>query len=511
VNDPSDLESESRFDSAEADPRPPLHPLEAVLVALTALHLAFLPWAIGAVHPWSQLASLGLALVGFALAMIPRTELRDFSTVTTQVSWPARRLLRFPIFWAGAVLLAYLAVQASNPAWRYFRNESAWWLEPLPHLAWLPAGVDAPFERSNVWGALIVATSLWLLVCSVWAGFLRRKSYHCLFIVLIANAALLAGLGVLQRLSGAKRIFWSYLPSNDSFLASFIYPNHAGPYFYLIAALAVGLAWRYYQRAMKRNWTTRRARALLAAGVFIGVAVIYSASRASIALLLVFAVAVGTNLALRRLTRPAGRGDHPEFFPLALGLALVLGLGFGSLQANKLASRFATFFADPSNATHDRATVGTASIEMFADRWVYGWGAGCFRHGFPLYAQKYPAIYLAGPDRRRSWENAHNDLLQLPVEVGLVGTAPVLLMLGWLTRELFRRRFWLNPVGRCVALGAALVFLHAAVDFVFRSPAVLFTWSFLLVAAVRWSEFELGAKFQEVVPSRPGRERRELK
>ena len=67
---------------------------------------------------------------------------------------------------------------------------------------------------------------------------------------------------------------------------------------------------------------------------------------------------------------------------------------------------------------------------------------------------------------------------------------PILFMLGWIIRELVRRRFFRNAAASCAVLGCALVFLHASVDFVFQNPAVLFTWSFLLIAAARWAELE---------------------
>ncbi len=482
--------SAAPFAEAIDAPRPPWHPLEAALVALTALHLCFLPWALGTMHPWSQFASLGLGLSGFLLAAMPRTELRDFSTGSVSVSWPITRLPRFPVFWAGLVLLGYITVQGLNPSWRFFSNTDRWWLEPVAANPWLPTGVEAPFERSSPWRALVVVGSLWLLVCSVWSGFLRRKSYHALFVVLIANASLLALLAVLQKLSGAKRIFWSYVPSNDSFIGSFIYPNHAGPYYYLMVALAVGLAWRYYQRALIKGWTTLRARALISCGVFVGVAVLYSASRTSILLLLTFVLIVGATLVARRTFRPGRTRDHPEFLPLFLGLAVFLGLGLGSLQAGKIWSRFSPMITDPSLAVRGRTLVREAATEMFQDKWALGWGAGCFRHGFPLYAQKYPAIYESSGGNLQAWEHAHNDWLQFPIEFGVVGLLPILFMLGWMVRELLRRRFFRNTTSWCTIIGCALVFLHASVDFVFQNPAVLLTWSFLLVAAARWAELE---------------------
>ncbi|MGA3007493.1 MAG: hypothetical protein ABSE59_06340, partial [Opitutaceae bacterium] len=49
---------------------------------------------------------------------------------------------------------------------------------------------------------------------------------------------------------------------------------------------------------------------------------------------------------------------------------------------------------------------------------------------------------------------------------------------------------WRNAVSLSVVLGCALTLLHASFDFVFQNPAVLLTWSVLLVGAVRWAELD---------------------
>jgi hypothetical protein len=41
-----------------------------------------------------------------------------------------------------------------------------------------------------------------------------------------------------------------------------------------------------------------------------------------------------------------------------------------------------------------------------------------------------------------------------------------------------------------VALGCLLVLGHGAADFVFQNPAVLATWSVMLVIAARWPELD---------------------
>ncbi len=442
-------------------------------------------------HAWSQLTSLGFAVVGFILAVLPRTVTEDFVDAPRDTQWPAARLWRFPIFWAGLVLLGYVTVQGFNPAWRFVSVGHSWWIKPISHVSWLPSGVDAPFTLSNPWRALTVDGSLWLLVGSVWAGFSRRKSYRALFFILVSNAFFLALLGVLQKLSGTDRIFWSYLPSNASFIASFIYPNHAGPYFNLMVALAAGLAWRHYQRARRHLENPGQAFFFTFLAVFTGLAVVSSNSRMSVALLLVLTVFAGGVFVLGLFRRAGRMRDRMAFLLLALALAGFIGSGLVALGAAKAWERLADQVAHPVAFDRDRTLARQASRDMLRDRWLFGWGAGCFRYNFQDYVAKYPEIYYTGSGKGREyWEHAHDDLLEFPVELGVAGLLPLAGMLGYGAWLLGHRRFWRNAVSCCSVLGCALVLLHAWVDFVFQNPAVLLTWSVLLVGAVRWAELD---------------------
>jgi hypothetical protein len=464
--------------------RPPLHPLEAALVGVTALHLCFLPWALGTVHAWSQLTSLGFALVGFVLAAWPRAEPEDIHIV----QWPAAELRRFPVFWAGLILLGYIAVQGFNPAWRYFGIGRSWWIEPVDHVSWLPSGVDAPFAIASPWRALTVGGSLWLLVCSVWAGFRRRKSFHTLFFILVGNAFFLAVLGVLQKLSGTDRIFWVYQPSNPSFISSFIYPNHAGPYFNLMVALAAGLAWWHRQRARRHLEDPGQAFFFTFLAVFTGLAVVSSYSRMSVAMLLVLMVFAGGVFGLGLFRRKGRIRDRLSFLLKVLALGGFIVTGLVVLRAAKVWERLVDQVVHPVAFDRDRTLARQATRDMLGDRWLLGWGAGCFRYNFRDYIAKYPEIYYTGDGMgRQNWEHAHDDLLEFPAELGVAGLLPLAGILGYGGWQLGRRRFWRNAVSLCVVLGCAVVLLHAWVDFVFQNPAVLLTWSVLFVGAVRWA------------------------
>jgi len=463
---------------------PPLHPLEAALLAVTALHLCFLPWALGAMHVWSQLTSLGLSVVGLVLASMPRTGSGGVA------GSPAARLVRFPVFWAGLAVLCYIALQGLNPAWRFESNATSWWLKPLAHDAMLPTGVDAPYSRSNPWRALTIFGSMWLLVCSVWAGFSRRQSYRVLFTVLVVNALLLAGLGVLEQLTVAKEIFWVYRPRGDMFAASFIYRNHAGCYFNLMVALAAGLAWWHYRRARRAIESPGPAVALAFSAVFLGVMVIFSYSRMSILMLLAFSALVSLALIFGPMLRKGPAREHRDFLPPLVAIAGFLCVGLVTLRAEGVWQRFAGIVSDPKASDHGRSLVRQAATKMLRDRWLFGWGAGCFRYGFPIYAQGYPEIYYSGANNRFYWEHAHDDILEFPIELGVAGMLPLVAAFAYLAWQLARRRFWRNSVSLCAGLGCALVVAHSWVDFVFQNPAVLLTWGVLLAGAVRWADLD---------------------
>jgi len=470
--------------------RPPLHPLERALVAVTAAHLCFLPWAFGAVHAWSQLTSLGFSLVGFLLVLLPRSEGDSFSSAPRVTRWPAVRLLRFPVFWASLALVVYIAMQGLNPAWQYVSDEKSWWLEPSTHFAWLPSGVDAPFAVSNPWRSFFVFASMGLLVNSVWAGFLRRQSYRILFVLLTVNVLLLGLLGLFQRLGNADQIYWTYPSSNASFIASFIYPNQAGPYFNLMVAVAVGLAWWQHERSRSRLARPAPALLLAASAAFTGLLVIFSYSRMSISLLLTFMVLIGGALALRLGRQRGPLLGRAELLPLVVVLAGLTSFCLVSANTPRVWERFAGFLADPVASARGRTLTRQAATAMLQDHWLFGWGAGCFRYGFSKYARPYPEIYGSDDGHRRYWEHAHNDLLEFPVELGLAGMLPVAGMLGYGAWQLGLRRFWRNPVSLSLVLGCLLVGVHAWVDFVFQSPAVLLTWAILFTSAVRWLELD---------------------
>jgi O-antigen ligase len=472
----------ARFKSLPA--RPGLATSERRTLAAVIACLVFLPWAIGGMHLWSQVTGAVLALVALLAALMPEPG-------ATEPPW--RRLVRFPGFWAGLAALSYVCIQALNPAWVYRANESLWWLEPIDYVTWLPAGMETPFENSSQWRALIVVGMVSLLVCAAWIGLRRRRALQVLAIALVANACLLAIVGLAQQLSGAEHILWLVPSSNESFFGTFIYRNHAGPWLNLGVALACGLAWSFAARSARRLDKSGPAPLLAFVAVVIGLGVVFSLSRGSIVVLAVFALAMLAALGLRLIARRDDRRAGAVVAIVALVLALFVAGGLQRLGIERVIDRFSMLIDGADTSAQLRAVASQASSEMLADRWPLGWGAGTFRFGFPIYQMRRPEIYFPGEtnfSNRLHWEHAHNDWLQWPIEYGAVGMLLLAITPLFLLVRFARAGGLTNPFAMPVALGCLLVLGHGAADFVFQNPAVLATWAVMLVMATRWAELD---------------------
>jgi O-antigen ligase len=319
---------------------------------------------------------------------------------------------------------------------------------------------------------------------------MRRLSFRLLFTLLVANGVLLAGLGLAQQLTHATGIFWSLKVNSQSFVASFIYRNHAGAYLNLVLALAAGLAWWHFTRANRRLAKSSPAGVFTFGAVAIGVMVLFSLSRGAVITMIAFIVFAGGAFSWSQFRQPDSRHGRIVLCGLIVLLGGFVAVGFHSLKAESVWQRFEGLIVDPVASTGDRIQAHAAATRMFAQQPVLGWGAGCFRFGFPGYIYQRADIYYSGRAQRKLWEHAHNDLLEYPIEFGLVGSAILGAGIAWLCWQLIRRRCWANPLASLATIGAGLTLVHAWGDFVFQNPAILTTWTVTVLAAGRWADLD---------------------
>lgn len=135
-----------------------------------------------------------------------------------------------------------------------------------------------------------------------------------------------------------------------------------------------------------------------------------------------------------------------------------------------------------------RMKVPAASLPLVAERPWFGHGGGSYQYAFPA---------VKSPDLLMNWNHAHNDYIELAVDVGLVGLLPLLLLAAataWRAARLLHDDQPRLSRGIGVAALTALICmgLHSLVDFNLQIPAnaLVFTTLLALVWAVpgRWPD-----------------------
>lgn len=468
-----------------------VHPAETRVLWLVCLHLVFLPWALGGMRLWAQCTSLGLALLGFVFALVPRDYNEEHTGVGSfrLIMWP--KVLRFPIFWIGAALLVLLTVQGLNPAWTYVTDGKNWWMQQVEHIRWLPAGVDVPFERWGPWRMLLIYASVWLTVCTVWIAFTRRRTVQRLLVTLCINGLLLAGFGVAQRLLGNGKIFWFYNSPNPSFFSSFIYKNHGGAYLLLALTVTCGLAGWYYLRGQRRLEKSNPSAVLAFFATCIAVSILTSYARGATLTMLAFLLGCIGAFIAHQFLGPSENRKPVVAIVLVLIFGFFLKTGFHSLRSGEAWDRIHQGLTRQDASLEAREHATRASLEMLREQGVRGVGAGSFRFIFPIYQHRDPAL-VSHDGRRMFWEHAHNDVLQIPIELGAAGTLLIVLSIGYWFVRLIRSYFWANPLSACIVFGALLLVVYSWWDFPFQNPAILATWCVLWPVAATWAKLEEG-------------------
>jgi O-antigen ligase len=119
---------------------------------------------------------------------------------------------------------------------------------------------------------------------------------------------------------------------------------------------------------------------------------------------------------------------------------------------------------------------------MFMKRPLLGWGLGTFPVVYPQFREFYTNFFV---------NEAHNDYLQLLVEMGLWGFATM----GWFLSIVYKQAIrklvsWYSEVNGAVSLACLLgitgILIHSAVDFNLQIPAnAAFFYALCTIAAAK--------------------------
>jgi hypothetical protein len=408
--------------------------------------LIYAPWAYGGTTAESIRTINCLLLAAFALWLL---ELLI-----------SRRRPRFPrlLLFLACALIAIGVWMAVNAKSIYDSDFHVF--VPLrnfaPHLA---GSVD--YAISVAWilrGGLLLFAILFVVDLSQSNRWLLRLWYT---IGLVAGS--IAFLGLLQKATGARMIFWQTAPpwGVTTFFATYYYHGNAGAFLNLVWPLTAGLAIRAF--AARRHPATRAV--WLSIFVLTVASVLANTSRMAqlIALLLLIAISVRFGPALLRKVWRMERG-----IALAGTIAILLTL-IALAHATHLEQPLSRWRLISERIPNDaRWQASRIAFGALPDIGLFGFGPATFRAVFPSYngvlIQRVPG----------TWRFLHQDYLQTALEWGWLGSALwALLFFGgivvgirsykqYAARDWTPRRRLLQPFVVIALIGVAL---HALIDF----------------------------------------------
>jgi O-antigen ligase len=290
--------------------------------------------------------------------------------------------------------------------------------------------------------------------------------------------SLLAVFALLQNLTSPKKLYWLWTPHLGGWVyGPYVNHNHyAGLMEMLFPVPLIFSLTRY---------ASRRSRALSAfAAAIMATSIFLSGSRGGMLAIIGQMAVLGTMLIRRK--KNTGTVLAAGAFVVIL-LAMLIWLG-GTELTQRIASIHSEANAELSGAT--RLSMDRDALKIFLHKPILGFGLGTFSEIYPQFRSFYTNFVVNA---------AHNDYLQLLVEMGALGFATML----WFLIVVFRRaisklRNWPEDTNGAVAFAAWLgitgILVHSFVDFNLHIPANAALFFVLCVIAAMEPRFGLSRR-----------------
>lgn len=368
-------------------------------------------------------------------------------------------------------------------------------LRPIAFNPWIPSSAAPAHSLLELWllgGLYLASFNLAFCVHS-------RARLRLFLFVLVVNAATLAVMGTLQKFFGASGpLFGRFVASNPTWFASFTYHNHWGAFATLHVAAALGLAAHAIHQArnsIHHSFSRSIGPASLCCALIIALGVPLSTSRSCsflVGLLLFAAAVIGLSLSLRLTRRPTGERKR-WLFPTMLAAIVAIAAATTEFAGPVIKSRWQDTrqqyekFRDGSTR-YGRSALYRDTWHLARDHIVWGTGLETYQFTFQPYYSFTP-----GPDRLWSYyTEAHNDWLQSLAEIGMTGSALLLLAITLPLAETARGRRPSGGLAAFLAAGCGLIAAYAFFEFPMASPPVVATW---------WSFFFVIIRYRQLTPS----------
>ena len=312
------------------------------------------------------------------------------------------------------------------------------------------------------------------ILCFLVVQVLRRTAQiQALVATFSVYGFLLAAFALVQGLSSTTRLYWLRTPRFGGWIyGPYVNHNHYAGLMEMLVPIPLVFSLTRGARGSRKTMAGIAA-ALMAGTIFL------SGSRGG---MVAFLVQAGV-LALAVLRGQRSRTVTRALLPfLLIGVGLVLWLG-----GNELAQRLETIHTETQAELSGglRLEIDRDALRMFARKPILGWGMGVFPDVYPQFRSFHTNFFI---------NEAHNDYLQLLVEMGGMGFATMLWFLWLLFRNAGRKlQHWPEDTNGAVGLAAMLgvtgILVHSLVDFNLQIPANAALFYVLCVVAAMESRF----------------------
>lgn len=258
-----------------------------------------------------------------------------------------------------------------------------------------------------------------------------------------------------QGIAANGKLYWLRTPRFGGWIyGPYVNHNHYAGLMEMLVPIPLVFAFTRYA------WGSRKVMAAAAAALMAST-IFLSGSRGG---MLAFAVQMTVFVALLLRQRKPGRMIFVLGVFLALAIGLLAWLGGGEL-VDRIASIRSETRMELSGAM--RVSIDRDALKIVGRKPVLGWGLGTFAEVYPQFRSFYTNFFI---------DHAHNDYLELLVEMGALGFATMLWFLITANHRAIKKlKNWQvdtnGAVGLAAMLGVTGIMVHSLLDFNLQIPA----------------------------------------
>jgi len=356
------------------------------------------------------------------------------------------------------------ASEIANNKSEDFSNESSILKKTALDSKWMPISIY-PYATKMELFSILIFIGMFLIITNTPEIRINR-----IIIAIVSVGFSISLLGIMQKLTGTKKIFWIVESFSEFPFGSYINRNHFAGYICMVIPLALGFLisrFRSFFSSRKRNFKAADfqrhlfSNLLLVFAIVVMILALFSSlSRGGILAFLFSIAAFFIIIAVSRLAIGNNKVIKMSSFMLTVLIVFFFLIWIGH---DAISDRL----SDPSSPTATRITLYQDTLNIFSDFPVFGTGFGTFQYIY----RKYKTV-----DDQFFYEHTHNDYLEILSNLGLIGFLIVLVGIVLFLRKILLR--WIerkDPYAKGITLGGVCavfaILTHSLVDFNLHVPA----------------------------------------